>query len=628
MRTGSSLRIVLAAALALSACGGQVQHPSAAAGVPPAQVPDQPAGPVAPPPPSPPTPEQFPDLSEPVEIGWPAVQVNLPRYELRFEDADYRKLEQNRTTEDYGVPAVFVAAGRSYDVEVQFRGRSTRHYAKKSFQIHFPPGVHFRGVKQLELLASWRDAGQLTEKLWYDLAAAVGAPASRAEYVLLSVRHGGGDYAATGIRDPAFRDAVYLQVEAVKKDFLAPHGFDEDSDIYRCGMHDCEMGDGPPRSYQEPWAKRTNEAQPWTNLETFLRGVNRTAPGDFRAWVEKHVDLDAYFRWLAVQEISAQYLHQDSRSLLVQDRRSGKWHYVPWDLNNTVSVLDRTHVNGTNQGTSRSSRPLLGFSAFDSLAWDAYLERQSFAPDMAPAWNTLTTRLLADPALAERYADTLEKVLEQDFRPEQVCQRLEKTAALLAPFQLKEADAQGWLYNVFNNPRTPEGYYSFIDPRFVSPTSRSGGKPFSAWWLCKFITERHAFLLAEVQRFRSEHNRSDLVINGVGRDANGAAWVDLANRGAAAVDLGGHYLSGALRNPQQWQLPALSLEPGATVRLSSTDPVEAQRLGIALDFERPEVGLYASDGHTPLDLWWLPSLSSAEGYARLPTGGSEIRFAQ
>lgn len=621
MRFPSRTTFLLTVFATLVACGDAARTaptPNEKVVVAPPVAPEAPppAPPPTPPPPLPPLPPPYPDITSPAQAGWPAVQTELPRYTLRFDDDAYRRLEQNRDVDDYSVPAVFTAAGRVYKVDVQFRGRSTRHVAKKSFQIRFEDGVRFRGVKRLELLASWRDGGHLSEKLWYDLAAAAGVRASRAEYVLLSVEHGGGDFEHTGIRDPAFQDAVYLQIEAVTKDFLSAHGFDEDSDIYRCGMHDCELGDGPLRSYQERWVKRTNESQPWTGLERFLRGVNRTAPTAFTSWAERNVDLDGYFQWLAVQDAAAVHLHQDSRSFLVQDAHTGKWSYVPWDLNNVFSVPDRNHVNGTRQGTSRSSRPLLTFTAYDEVSWQEYLERQTFWPDMAPAWNTLSTRLVADPRFADRYADTLEHLLQHTFRPEQVCQRLYETAALLAPHQRRETELVGWNYNVFGNERTPEGYYSFVDERFISPTSRTGGQPFSAWWLCKFVTERHAYLKDALKRFRAQHGRGALVVQGVGRDAQGAAWVELINRGTDLVDLGGLFLSGTHRSSQQWALPAKTLEPGGTIRLTEGDPLEPLHLGITIDSERPELGLFGQDGHTPIDLWWLPSLQAGEAYVR------------
>lgn len=125
----------------------------------------------------------------------------------------------------------------------------------------------------------------------------------RAAHVLLDVK---------GPTDGAFEGAVYLQLQAVTKGFLRSHGFDEDSDIYRCAMHDCELSDGPRTSFMEEWDKRTNEKEPWDNLQHLVTQVNRTTPAQFRDFVQSSVDLDGYLKWMALQEVVATELHQDS----------------------------------------------------------------------------------------------------------------------------------------------------------------------------------------------------------------------------------------------------------------------------------------------------------------------------
>lgn len=54
--------------------------------------------------------------------------------------------------------------------------------------MRFPKQDRFLGgVKRLELLAAYKDAGYLTEKLWYDLAASVGLKVPRTHYVHLTL---------------------------------------------------------------------------------------------------------------------------------------------------------------------------------------------------------------------------------------------------------------------------------------------------------------------------------------------------------------------------------------------------------------------------------------------------------
>ncbi len=541
------------------------------------------------------------------EQGWPAVQEGLPRYELRLAPEAYAQLVDNLKDRELRVPATFVAEGQEYPVEVGIRGRSTRYVAKKSFQVRFNQGVRFKGLKQLELLASWRDGGHLTEKLWYDLARAMGLRASDATYVLLDVR---------GPTDGAFEGAVYLQLEAVTKDFLAAHGFDAQSDIYRCAMHDCELSDAPRASFMEDWDKRTNEQEPWDNLHELVRQVNRTTPGEFRAFVERSVDVEGYLKWMALQEVVGTELHQDSRSFLVQDRATQRWSYVPWDLNNALSVFTRTHANGTRQGyNSRARRPLFAFTAYDARVYDEYASRKDYHADMRPQWNVLSTRILDDEVLRARFLTELRTLLETRFRPEEICPRLDATAQLLRPHQLRETALEGVDHKTGQR-------HTFVDPDFLAPVNGEGSTTKSAWWLCQYVTERRRFLLGELERMAA-HGKTALKVDAVGRTAEGAFFVELHNGGATPVDLGTLYLTGDPRRTTQWRMPAVSLPPGGTWRFVQ-GAAGAEGLGATLEEGRPEVALFAADGRTAVDLLFLPPLAPGMGYRRTPSGSEDV----
>jgi hypothetical protein len=158
---------------------------------------------------------------------WPALQTSIPVYRLTVSAEHLKALNDNIDDRDYQVPASFTADGRSYSVEVRYRGRSTRYEVKKPWQVRFNKEDRFNGVKRIELLASYKDGGYLTEKLWYDTAASLGLHVPRTRYVNLYVN---GQY-----------EGVYVELESVTKDFLASRELDDDGDIYRCGMHDCEL---------------------------------------------------------------------------------------------------------------------------------------------------------------------------------------------------------------------------------------------------------------------------------------------------------------------------------------------------------------------------------------------------
>jgi hypothetical protein len=289
--------------------------------------------------------------------------------------------------------------------------------------------------------------------------------------------------------------------------------------------------------------------------------VNRTPPAQFRDFVQSSVDLDGYLKWMALQEVVATELHQDSRSFFIQDASTGRWSYVPWDLNNAQSVFVRTHSNGVRQGyKSRARRPLFGFTVYDMQVYDEYESRKSYYDDMRPQWSVLSTRILDDEALRGRYLAELRTLLETRFRPEEICPRLDATARMLRPYQLREAALTGL------NSKTGRRD-TFVDPEFIAPVEGGDSTPRSAWWLCQFVTERRNFLLGELARIEN-HGRTALKVDAVGRTAEGSFFVELRNTSDAPVDLGELYLTGDPRKTTQWRLPAVSLPPGGTWRFT------------------------------------------------------------
>jgi len=550
------------------------------AGVPDAGVPD--AGTPRPEPGPPDGGPSEPDGGTVAAPAWPELQTTITTYALTVAPEHLEELEEHIRDRDYGVPAQFTFEGRTWQVELRYRGRSTRSEPKKPYAVRFDKDDRFQGVKRLELLAAYKDAGYLTEKLWYDLAASVGLKVPRTRYVHLTIN---GEY-----------QGIYTEVESLEKAFLRAHELDDDSDIYRCGMQDCELRPPPRESYMEAWDKRTNENQPWDGLWSFIDGINRTPPHQLRALAEKEVALDDYLTWMVLDTFISNDYQGDSRSYLLYDREQKKWVYVPWDLNNALSLYSRKH--DVRQGvSSRASRPLFGFTAYDPYVYDlADLRRSLGDADMKPAWNTLTTRILDDEVLRARYVARLRHLLDTWLTEENLSRRINATHGLLAPFILPDS-----------NGRTLDPYVS------TEHAARS------AEFLRSFVRERRKWLLAHLTDIEALGG-GPLVIDRVGRDASGVWWVQLYNRGSTPVSLEGLYLSGFTRVPMQSRLSATTVAPRSVVTLRQDSADASSRLEAAMNAQRPELSLFAADGRTPLDLLWLAPLAPGEAYGRQPRG--------
>ncbi|WP_434384264.1 CotH kinase family protein [Melittangium boletus] len=605
------MRIPLLAGLMLltSACGGPTGQSEPAFPAPgvsdvaPGTPGTPPRGPDETRPPSGPQQEELPSnpvtppapRPTPESPRWPALQTTLPVYELNLSQADYDALHahiHDPPSKDFSVKGRFVREGREYTAELSFRGRSTKtdpRIVKKSWDVKFDKADRFEGKKNIELLATWKDSGYLTEKLWFDLAGSLGLRASTARYahVKLHLRQPDGTVITR-------YEGVFTELESVNKDFLKAHGFDADSDLYRAGMHDGELRPPPQEEYQEPWDKKTNETQPWTELWTFLEELQKTPPHALPALLERTLELDDYLTWLAMETLIAQDLQGDTRSYLVYDRATQKWTFVPWDLNNALSLYNRT--NPVIQGVKRA-HPLFSFTPYDPRVYVLAAERRQFPgmEDMKPGWSTLSTRIYDDPTLRARYAARLRQLLDTWFTEDNIGKRVEAQHALLAPFI------------------TPDASGHTKDP-YVSQEHVAR----SVEYLRRYVRERRAWLLEHL-RDLEQHGNTALVIDRVGRDASGAFWVQLYNRSTQPQELGGLQLSGFTRVPGQWTLPARTLAPGEVVTFHQ-DTVGPEHLGALLDPKAPELSLYSADGVVALDLLWLAPLAPGEAYGRTPRG--------
>ena len=546
------------------------------------------------------TPEPVtPPRPTPSAPRWPALQTTLPTYELTLRQEDYQALYDHLhdpPSKDFSVQGQFTLEGREYPAELSFRGRSTKtdpRIVKKSWDVKFDKSQRFQGKKNIELLASWKDSGYLTEKLWYDLAASLGVRASSARYAHVKLR----------LRQPdgtivTRYEGVFTELESVNKDFLQAHGFDPEADLYRAGMHDGEMRPPPQEEYQEPWDKKTNESQPWTELWRLLDGLQKTPPHQFAAFAEQHLELEDYLTWLALETLIAHDLQGDTRSYLVFDPDTRKWTHVPWDLNNALSLYNRT--NAVIQGVKRA-HPLFSFTPYDPRVYKLADDRRVFPgmETMKPGWSTLSTRVYDDPVLRARYAARLRLLLDTWFTEENIGARVDAAHALLAPFITPGADG-----------KTQDPY---VSPDHVAH---------SVEYLHRFVRERRAWLLEHLRDIES-HGSGALVIDRVGREATGGFWVQLYNRGTVPVALGGLQLSGFTRVPGQWTLPEGSLAPGQVLTLRQ-DAVGPGHLGASLDANAPELSLYAASGPLALDLLWLAPLQPGEAYGRTPRGAESF----
>lgn len=499
----------------------------------------------------------LPDPDRPFAL--PPLQSTVPQYELLIPEKTLALFAADVDTPEQ--PAVFVYEGRRHDVLVRLRGNSSRYWPKRSWRIELVDH-ELEGRDKLNLLSEWKDATMMVEKLGFDFLAGMHAPAPVARYVRLMIN---GNY-----------EGVYLDTERVDKDFLDAHHFiDDDASIYRCGRKDCEMK--PWRAtFQTAWEKETNEHEGREDLDQILEVIAYTPEPDLASVLGERLELELYLRTMVMDTLISMEVTEDSRSYFIHDRESGRWIYVPWDLNNA----DLRWTPGSRVGGSADvTRPLFGFSLADPWVTEKYEYRTTRYPYVAwhPISSNLNTRIAMNAALRARLIGLLERALDEVFHPDVLGARIDAIHALLRP-------------HVADDP--------YVSLEKFDDTPR---------YLKEYNAGRIEFIRNEIARLSAT---TGLVIAVLDPERQ---RITLRNDGTDPVELQRLALVTNVRaRPFAPNLPIHNLRPGESIDL------DARGLGVQLGI-RGEVAVFDPARPTPLDVLFYGELSRGTVYARSDT---------
>lgn len=527
-----------------------------------------------------------PQPAQPFVPRWPALQARVEHFDISFSQETWERIQDPRYSSEYA-PGRFKARGVEYEVGVRLRGDQAFFHPKKSWKVKLPKGMKLDGMRRINFLAEWLDAGYLTDVFAYELMIGAGAYSPRARYVLLTVN---GRF-----------EGIFTMVEQVDESFLKAHGLDSDGNVYRCGDRDCEMKLTPRAHYQKPWQKKTNEDEPWTDLEDFLWKVSRTPEHEFESFLRRELELEAYLRSMAVNVLIGMSGIDDSGSYWVHDPARDKWLFVPWDLNNSVMQYWRNEAVGES---TRKDRPIPVYTAYDERMERTYEHKQRKYGGAHMPFSVLNTRIWDRPALRKRVLDHVEELLATLFSDPEAGGRIDGQYALIRDLLRK-------------------------DPYVALPQAR-----YAPEYLKKYVTRRREWLAQHLPRER-HRGEGGVVINSFGIrpgesvDAQGevAGYIELYNREDRPVALGGLTFTDALRSPFKHRLPqGLVVPPRGVLRLYADGQVSAgpTHLPFKLRTQGGELGLYNGKNRSGVvDLTFYAPLAPGKAYGRIPDGAED-----
>jgi len=241
---------------------------------------------------------------------------------------------------------------------ISARGNTSLTKYPRSFTISFNsfvPGQTLFGIEKLNLNSEANDPSTARSKLCFDLANAAGLPTPYANHVATVIvgpnnhRSGPNGY---------FFDAVLNNTQPVDDVFLKQRFASDRGNLYKCnyrGQPANLLYLGPTGSSytgQERYelSHQGSSDGSYNDLAAFINILNNTPSGSFATTIRKHFEVDDFLKRLALDVLTANwdgYWGNYNNYYLYRHPGTGKWHYIPYDKDNTFSIQWITPSSGS-----------------------------------------------------------------------------------------------------------------------------------------------------------------------------------------------------------------------------------------------------------------------------------------
>jgi hypothetical protein len=242
------------------------------------------------------------------------------------------------------------------NVGISARGNTSLTKYPRSFNLSFNsfvPGQDLFGIEKLNLNSEANDPSTARSKTCFDLAQAAGLPAPYANHVATVIvgpnNHRSGPHGV-------FFDAVLNNTQPVDDVFIKQRFANSRGNLYKCTYTAAGRADlvykGPTGSsyrglstYELKYQGGTDAS--FDDLASLINLINNTPSGSFASVIRRNFEVDDFLKRLALDVLTSNwdgYWGNYNNFHLYRDPGSGKWHYIPYDLDNTFSI--RQHAVG------------------------------------------------------------------------------------------------------------------------------------------------------------------------------------------------------------------------------------------------------------------------------------------
>ncbi len=310
----------------------------------------------------------------------PRVSIIIPADDLNFI------LDPNNAYSDQEFQAKFIfLTGTTTEnidnIGFRIRGNTSRTAAKKSFKISFntfESGRKFHGLEKMNLNGEHNDPTIMRSKLCWDLLRNIGIPAPRANHVELYIN---GNYYG-----------LYLNVEHIDEEFVKNRFGNKDGNLYKClypadfsyqGTNPDDYKYGNDRRVYD--LKTNTSTDNYTDIAEFIRVLNFSSTADLPCKLEKIFNVDDYLKVLAFDILTGNWdgpIWNKNNCYLYKNTATGKFEYIPYDLDNTFGVSWFQNINWTTRDIYQWSNDWEARPIYEKImAVQEYKDRFSFYMD-------------------------------------------------------------------------------------------------------------------------------------------------------------------------------------------------------------------------------------------------------
>ena len=466
---------------------------------------------------------------------------------------------------------------------------------KKPFKLdfnEFVSGQGYDGLKKVNLNNGYADPAIQREVLAYNIMRASGINAPRTAYTKVY------------LNDEFW--GVYVIVEQVDKTFIEQNFGDSSGGSLFKATQGANLSDQGPDSsaYFFSYDLKSNalDGGTYTTLVNFIDFINNSSDVDFQAEIMNYIDLENYFKVLAVDVAINNWdsYFKGNNYYLYFNPSTQKFNWIPWDYNFSMEGKFSyfgdypLHVNDCPSVVNGSSP----YNSDDFIFMEVINENSACCQDWTEDCQTAYDAIVAEPSLHTFEEDYpvdirnhpfdippvfIQRILQfpqfQEMYYAQFCKLLDDNFTTERLFPLIDQYGDLIRNDVYNETKYLHfTRFSGYDAPEYDPYSfdlfendLNQGHP-SLPGLKRFIQVKTQLLPVELEAlfncpdFTSPYNSGDIVINeftasnnelsGIAdQDGEYEDWIELYNNTNSSIDLSEFHLTDNPDSPEKWTFP-------------------------------------------------------------------------